>query len=99
MAGLASQLANVLTADDLDRVQEGVGDTEQQVAHSVLILASIPSLTIPFLFQLFKKNIYLGVVLVWACLIGFYFIIQHRLPWIITFGQRLKTLYDERIRI
>lgn len=95
----AARLEEILTADESDRVQEALGASERNVAQTVLVLASIPSLTIPVLFQLLRKNVYVGVLVLAACLTSFFFIIQYRLDWIIILTDRLKTLYYERIRI
>ena len=97
MTSFTSHIESVLVSDDLDRVHEGLGESEQHVAQTVLFLASVPALTIPILCRLLKKSVYVGVTLLLACLVSLYLVTQHKLDWIVALTQRLKI--HERVRI
>lgn len=97
MASLTSPIENVLLADDLNRVQQDLGDSERQVGHTVLVLVATPAILVPLGIQHFKQKIHLGILILATLFLCIFFIIQYRLGWILALSERLKL--HERIRI
>lgn len=86
-------LEDILQQDQNDYSSLPFGASEQHVASTLLILATIPSIGIPSLSKIFKKNIQFSLFLSAAFIIGTYFVIQYRFNWIIYLTHQLRTLY------
>lgn len=93
-SSLAHKIENALAKDDQDTVREVFGETEQRVASTVLLLASVPALSIPLLFQALRKSIYIAVILIASVLAIAWFVIQNRFDLIMLLSNRYKQLLN-----
>lgn len=87
---LVKHIEDVLSSDDSDIVEAGFGSSEKEVATAVLTLVAIPSLTIPALFQVLRKNLYVALALVVLYVFCVFFIIQYKFHLILWVSERLK---------
>lgn len=96
-SSLAHQIETTFATDDSDVLKERYGEPEQHIAHTVLLLASVPALSIPLLFHALRKSINIAILLLASILAITWFIIQKRFDLIILLSNHYQELLNARI--
>lgn len=85
---IEARVEQVLRDDDSDPVTESLGSFEQKVAQVVLLISSAPTLLAPFAYHYFRKNLYQLVLILLACIVAIFLIVQYRFTWILELVDR-----------